>query len=275
MAAVSETSPLLAVHDVSLGFGGVKVLQDVSFDVPLNSIVALIGPNGAGKSSLFNVITGVYRAQSGSVVLADSTGGVELLATRPHRLAVAGVARTFQNLQLVPGFTALENVLVGRHPIMTSGTARSLLWWGPARAEDRRHRQVCLETLDFFGLAKYAGTVVATLPYGVQKKIEIARALATRPRLLLLDEPAAGLNDDESAEIAAIMRLIRDSGTCTQVLVEHDMSIVMSTASQIVVLNHGSVLAAGTTDEVRRHPDVISAYLGTGGESQGSAPRVG
>jgi branched-chain amino acid transport system ATP-binding protein len=266
MAPVTHAPPALRIDSVNLAFGGHRVLRDVSFDVADGEILALIGPNGAGKTSLINVMTGVYRPQGGDVVMATDDGPVSMVAARSHGLVNHGLARTFQNLQVVPGMSALDNVLVGRHWLMRTGSLAAMIGGPRTRRDERKHRRICLEILDFMGLAHTADQPIGTLPYGVQKRIELARALASRPRVLLLDEPAAGLNDEETAEMAALMRLIRESGTCTQVLIEHDMNMVMSTADRLVVLNFGEVLATGTADEIRRHPEVMSAYLGTSPE---------
>lgn len=263
MASVTATRDALCIDRVNLSFGGARVLRDVSFNVQQGEILALIGPNGAGKTSLINVMTGMYEPQSGDVILHREEGSTSLTSARKHELVGLGLARTFQNLQVIPSLTALENVLIGRHWLMQSGTIASMIAGPRARRDERDHRRVCREILDFMGLGAEANTPIGKLPYGVQKRVELARALATRPQILLLDEPAAGLNDEETAEVASLMRLIRDNGTCTQVLIEHDMNMVMSTADRIVVLNFGEVLTTGTADEIRSHPEVMSAYLGT------------
>jgi len=253
----------LRVDDVCLAFGGVTVLDQVSFEAKAGAITSLIGPNGAGKSSMVNVITGVYTPQRGSVQVVDGDRLTSLLELPQHGLARLGVARTFQNLQLVPQLTALENVLVGRHRHMRSGMFSVMAATPRSRREEREHRAVCAETLRFLELDDVADRPVASLPYGLQKRIELARALVAKPTGLLLDEPAAGLNDDETAEMADVMRLVRDSGTCTQLVIEHDMNLVMGVSDHIVVLNFGTVLAAGGVEEIRSHPEVISAYLGS------------
>lgn len=260
--AVPVGTPLLEVSGVRLSFGGLTVLDDVSFTVREAEVLALIGPNGAGKTSLFNVLTRAYRPQSGSIMLHTPGGPVDVLRTPAHRLVEHGVARTFQNLQLTADLTVLENVLVGRHHLMRAGTLANLLWVGRTAREQRIHAQIARDTLEFLGLGDAADRRVDTLPYGVRKSVELARALATRPRLLLLDEPAAGLNDEETDQMAAILRTLRASGTCTPVLIEHDVRMVMETADRIVALDFGKVLSEGTAAEVGAHPEVLAAYLG-------------
>lgn len=261
MDAVAASA--LEIDGISLSFGGNRVLNDVSFPVEAGSITAIIGPNGAGKSSLLNVITGVYTPEAGRVTLRDRGADVDVLALKPYELLRHGVARTFQNLELVPGMTALDNVLVGRHLRLRAPQLNSMLRLPRAMREEREHRQTCLETLEFLGIGDIAHHEIQGLPYGVQKRVELARALVTRPSMLLLDEPAAGLNDEETSEMADIMRLVRDTGECTQVIIEHDMKLIMSVADAIVVLNFGTMLTRGSAQEVSAHPDVIEAYLGS------------
>lgn len=253
----------LDIDGVSLSFGGIKVLGDVSFPVEAGSITAIIGPNGAGKSSLLNVLTGVYKPDSGTATLRSPEETVDVLGLKSHELQRHRVARTFQNLELVPTMSALDNVLVGRHQQLRPSQLRSMLRWPSSVREEREHRQVCLETLKYLGIGDLADHEIQGLPYGVQKRVELARALVTRPRLLLLDEPAAGLNDEETAEFADVMRLVRSTQTCTQVIIEHDMKLIMSVADSIVVLNFGTMLTRGSVQKVSTHPDVIEAYLGS------------
>jgi branched-chain amino acid transport system ATP-binding protein len=271
MVSVTTAAPAgLSIDGVCLGFGGNRVLHAVSFDVEPGEVLALIGPNGAGKTSLVNVITNVYRPQEGGVTVTAGDATVDILRVKPHQLVAHGIARTFQNLLLEPQLSALDNVLIGRHSFLRAGPLSSLVWWGRARREDASHRAVCWETLDFLGLAEYAHQPVGRLPYGIQKRIEVARALATRPRLLLLDEPAAGLNDAESAEMIALIELIRASGRCTQLLIDHDMNLVMTAADRIAVLNFGELITIGPTAEVRADPRVIAAYLGAAADGEQS-----
>lgn len=254
---------LLEVAGVSLAFGGLVVLDDVSFAARTDEVLALIGPNGAGKTSLFNVLTRAYAPQQGSVTLHTPDGPLDVLRTPAHQLVSRGLARTFQNMQLTPELTVVDNVLVGRHHMMRAGVLANIIRFGRSSAEERAHEEICRDTLAFLGLHAEADRRVETLPYGLRKKVELARALATRPRVLLLDEPAAGLDDEETDEMAGILHALRDTGTCTPVLIEHDVRMVMETADRIVALNFGKVLVEGTAAEVGTHPEVLASYLGT------------
>jgi branched-chain amino acid transport system ATP-binding protein len=236
---------LLQVRNVTRRFGGVVALDDVSFDVEAGQIAGLIGPNGAGKTTAFNVITRVYRPDAGEVVF----DGANLLRTPPHRIVKRGIARTFQNVELFPGMSVLDNVLVGTH-------ARSG-WFA-----ERRARRRAMEAIDEVGAAEVAHQPAAGLPFGILKRIELARALAADPRLLLLDEPAAGLNHEEVGALGELLRRIRKDHDLTILLVEHHMNLVMSVSDRVHVLDFGKTIAAGTPEEVRRNPDVIEAYLG-------------
>jgi branched-chain amino acid transport system ATP-binding protein len=236
---------LLSIRNVTRRFGGIVAIDDVSLDVERGRIVGLIGPNGAGKTTLFNVITRLYRPESGELDFDGRT----LLHTPPHRVVRRGIARTFQNVELFRTMTVLDNVLVGAH-IRTRPFVRSSI---EARAR---------EMLDYVGLAHLERRPVAGLPFGTQKRVELARALAAEPRLLLLDEPAGGLNHEEVSELGAFIRRLRDDFDLTVLLVEHHMGLVMSTAERIHVLDFGRLIAEGTPDEVRRNPAVIEAYLG-------------
>jgi branched-chain amino acid transport system ATP-binding protein len=253
---VSE--PVLSVDDVSLSFGAVTAFEHVSFDVAQGELFAVIGPNGAGKTSLFNVISRVYAPTGGTLLL----GGRGMTRMRPSDLAGAGVARTFQNLGLFPQLTVEENVLIGRHHLMRSGALAGGLRLRRVRREERRHRAAVAEALDFVGLAAVAKTTTRTLAYGVQKRVELARALAMEPRLLLLDEPVAGLHQDERTEVTELVLRVHRERDLTVLLVEHDMGMVMRTAQRVLVLDFGKVIALGSPAEVQRDERVIRAYLG-------------
>jgi branched-chain amino acid transport system ATP-binding protein len=247
---------LLEVRDLTLRFGAITAFEDVSFDVAPGELFAVIGPNGAGKSSLFNALSRVYEPDAGSVRL----GGRDFLRVRRDRLAALGVARSFQNLGIFPHLTALENVLVGRHHLMRAGVVRGGL--GLARREERRHRAAASAALEFVGLADQAATEVQLLPYGHRKRVELARCLAMEPRLMLLDEPVAGMNAAERAEATRLVQRLRDERDLTVVLVEHDMGMVMEVADRILVLDFGVPIAVGTPDEIQADERVIRAYLG-------------
>jgi branched-chain amino acid transport system ATP-binding protein len=249
---------MLEVRGLTLRFGNVTAFDDVGFDVDAGELFAVIGPNGAGKTSLFNVLSRVYQPTAGGVRFEDA----DLLRMRAWGLAGAGVARTFQNLGLFGDLTALENVLIGRHHLMRSGALRSGLWLGHARREERLHRAAALEALEFTGLSHHADDPVRVLPFGTRKRIEIARALAMEPKLMLLDEPVAGMSAAEREEITALVRRLHEERELTLLLVEHDMNMVMGIAQRVLVLDFGQMIALGPPAQIQRDERVIRAYLG-------------
>ena len=248
---------LLEVDRLSIHFGGVKAVQDVSFSMDAGTVYAVIGPNGAGKTTLFNLITGLYQPSSGDIRL----DGTSITGLAPHRLARLGIARTFQNLQVCMNMDALENVMVGAHLRLDRNVFKSAFHLPGITRRDRVLREECSALMKSVGLEGYLGARADGMPYGALKRLEIARALALQPRILFLDEPAAGLNPTETLEIDRLSRRIADSGV-TVVLVEHDMKMVMNLSDRILVLDHGKKLAEGSAQEVRQNPEVIAAYLG-------------
>ena len=250
--------PLLSMRDVSMRFGGVQALSGVSFDVLPGELFAIIGPNGAGKTSIFNCLNAVYRPQEGSITL----DGREIIGMRPSKTAQLGIARTFQNLALFKNLNVIDNLMLGRHIRMKSGFVRGMLWLGPARNEEIRNRARCEEIAEFLGLQYVRNHPVGTLPYGVQKKIELGRALAMDPRLLLLDEPVAGMNLEETEELARAICQINGELGVAMVLVEHDMHLVMDVADRVMALDFGVPIALDTPEKIRNNQKVIDAYLG-------------
>jgi len=250
---------LLETRELSRSFGGIQAVREVSFSVPRGAIVAIIGPNGAGKTTLFNLIAGTVRPDGGSVLFR----GEAITARKPHAIAALGIARTFQTTKLFPRMTVLENVMVGRHPRTRSGFVAGMLSLPRTWREEREIREKALAILDEFGLGAHAGATAGGLPFGLQRLVEFARALATEPALLLLDEPAAGLNIYETGELAGLIARIRDRGV-TCLLVEHDMSLVMNVSDGVIVLDQGRKIAEGPPREVQRNPEVIRIYLGDG-----------
>lgn len=248
---------MLRVENLTKRFGGVAAVSDVSFEVAEGAIHAVIGPNGAGKTTLFNLITGVYAPTSGSIQLR----GEEVAGLAPESLARRGVSRTFQNLQVSMNLSAVENVMIGAHLRLNSSLLAGMARWPGLAARDRQVREEAAELLAFVGCGAYVGAEARSMPYGALKRLEIARALAAQPKLLFLDEPAAGLNHTETHEVEELIGELGRRGV-TIVLVEHDMKLVMNVSQHIVVLDYGKKLAEGAPDEVRRNPDVIAAYLG-------------
>ena len=251
---------LLEVKDLSIHFGGVKAVQNVSFNIDAGIVYAVIGPNGAGKTTLFNLITGVYKPTTGEIRL----DGEPIHGKSPNELAERGVARTFQNLQICMNMSAIENVMVGAHLRLDRNLFKAALRWPSPRTRDRDLREEAAELMRFVGLEGYTNARADAMSYGVLKRLEIARALAMKPRMIFLDEPAAGLNPKETIEVDQLVRKVADSGI-TVVLVEHDMKMVMNLSDRILVLDYGKKLAEGTGEEVRKNPDVIAAYLGAHG----------
>ena len=253
-------SKVISFKNVNLKFGGVQALKDVSFDIEENSLFAIIGPNGAGKTSILNCINGIYKSTSGSIDIFDK----DIINLQPDEIANMGVSRTFQNIELFENMTTLDNILIGAHRHVNYGPIRSLLFSKKARYEEEKARQITENVIDFLEIEEYRYSYILSLPYGIQKRIELARALAMEPKVLLLDEPAAGMNNEETEDIARFILDIHEELGVTVILIDHDMNMVMDIATEVVVMDFGEKLFQGNPKDAAKDQKVIDAYLGVG-----------
>jgi branched-chain amino acid transport system ATP-binding protein len=255
---VALINSLISFNNVNLNFGGVNALTEVSFDIKEKSLFAIIGPNGAGKTSIFNCISGIYRPTSGIVKIFDQ----DIKTMRPDVIANLGVSRTFQNIELFENMTTLDNILIGAHRHIDYGSIAGLLFSKKARKEEEKARKIAEDIIDFLEIEEYRYSYILSLPYGIQKRIELARALAMKPKVLLLDEPAAGMNNEETEDIARFILDIHEELGVTVVLIDHDMNMVMDIATEVIVMDFGKKLFEGNPKEASKDKNVIEAYLG-------------
>jgi branched-chain amino acid transport system ATP-binding protein len=256
--AVVTQAPLLELRELSMQFGGVQAIKTVSFQIMEEELFALIGPNGAGKSTIFNCINGIYKPTGGRILFE----GTDITGMKPHRIAHKGVARTFQNIALFHHMTVLDNLLLGRNPYLGAGVLRGGLFFGKALREELENRKIVEKIIDFLEIEGYRKQIVGALPFGIQRRIELGRALSMQPKILLLDEPVSGMNVEEREDMARFILDIKEEMGITVVLIDHDMGVVMDIADRMAVLNFGIKIAEGTPDLIAENPQVIQAYLG-------------